>query len=254
MPKRILIIEDDADIRRGLSLQLQARGYTTDVAADAITGQSAAVKTSPALILLDLGLPGADGLMLLKRFKTLSTVASVPVIVLTGRDPAKYEQESLAAGAVAFFQKPPEIERLVSAIREQIGEAGTQTEQATAVQPKILLIEDDAVTRLSLSVQLRKAGYATAFAADATTALTVAQREKPNLVLLDLGLPGGDGFMVLQRMKSAAALASTPVIVLSGHESDADRTRALDTGACAYFRKPAEMPALLAAIQEQLGR
>src|SRR5579859_7130621 len=141
MAKRILIIEDDADIRRGLSLQLQARGYATDVAADAITGQSLAVKTSPALILLDLGLPGADGLTLLKRFKTLGTVASVPVIVLTGRDPAKYEQESLAAGAVAFLQKPPEIEQLLAAIREQIGEAGTQTEQAAAVQPKILLIE-----------------------------------------------------------------------------------------------------------------
>lgn len=127
MPKGILVIEDDGDIRRGLCVRLQAHGYTTEAAADAITGHSLALKAQPALILLDLGLPGGDGLALLKKLKALPATASIPVLVLTGRDPQNHEEAARQLGSAGFFQKPPEIDHLIAAIHDQIGAPNRRT-------------------------------------------------------------------------------------------------------------------------------
>lgn len=123
----------------------------------------------------------------------------------------------------------------------------------TETRKKILICEDDADTRRGLNVRLRKEGYDTAFAGDAATALSVARKEQPDLVLLDLGLPAGDGYLVLDRMKHLATLGTTPVIVLSARDPEANRPRALQAGARAYLHKPVDFPELLQAIQTELG-
>lgn len=252
MVKSILVVEDDPDIRRGLCVRLQAHGYSTEVASDGVTAQRLAIKTKPALILLDLGLPGGDGLALLKRINALATTSSIPVIVLTGRDPQVHEQASRLLGAVAFFQKPPDVDGLIAAIEEQIG-APEPKAQAASSRKKVLVVEDDPDTRMGVIVRLRHAGYDAVFAGDASTALTIAQREKPDLVLLDLGLPAGDGFVVLERLKRSDSLCTTPVIVLSARDPAVNRPRALEAGACEYFHKPADMPELLGAIRKYVG-
>lgn len=120
-------------------------------------------------------------------------------------------------------------------------------------QAKILIVDDDQDLRLGLNARLRASGYGTAFAQDGVTAVTVANQEKPDLVILDLGLPGGDGFVVLKRLKSIAPLACTPVIVLSARHPSGNRERAIHAGASAYFQKPAPNDELLATISECLG-
>ena len=117
---------------------------------------------------------------------------------------------------------------------------------------KILIIEDDLDLRRGLNLRLRASNYDTAFAADAVMALSIAKKEAPDLILLDLGLPGGDGFLVLERMKSIASLACTPVIVLSARDPKANEKRALDAGADAFFQKPVDNEVLLTAIQRAL--
>ena len=117
---------------------------------------------------------------------------------------------------------------------------------------KILIIEDDLDLRRGLNLRLRASNYDTAFAADAVMALSIAKKEAPDLILLDLGLPGGDGFLVLERMKSIASLACTPVIVLSARDPKANEKRALDAGADAFFQKPVDNEVLMTAIQRAL--
>lgn len=117
---------------------------------------------------------------------------------------------------------------------------------------KILIIEDDLDLRRGLNLRLRANNYDTAFAADAVMALSIAKKEAPDLILLDLGLPGGDGFLVLERMKSIASLACTPVIVLSARDPKANEKRALDAGAEAFFQKPVDNQELMTAIQRAL--
>ena len=101
---------------------------------------------------------------------------------------------------------------------------------------------------------MRASEYDTAFASDAVMALSIAKKEAPDLILLDLGLPGGDGFLVLERMKNIASLACTPVIVLSARDPKANEQRALKAGAEAFFQKPVDNDRLLRAIQNALMR
>ena len=117
---------------------------------------------------------------------------------------------------------------------------------------KILIIEDDHDIRRGLNVRLRANDYETAFASDAVMALSIAKKEAPDLILLDLGLPGGDGFVVLERMKNIASLACTPVIVVSARDPKTNEKRALDAGAEAFFQKPVDHKDLLIAIQRAL--
>ena len=117
---------------------------------------------------------------------------------------------------------------------------------------KILIVDDDADIRIGLHARLRASGYATVFAEDGMTAVTIARREEPDLVLLDLGLPGGDGFVVLERLRRHTQLACTPVIVLSARDPEENEKLALDAGAAAFFQKPAENDVLLDAIARAL--
>ena len=117
---------------------------------------------------------------------------------------------------------------------------------------KILIIEDDEDMRRGLNMRLRASEYETAFAADAVMALSIAKKEAPDLILLDLGLPGGDGFTVLERMKNIASLSCTPVIVVSARDPKANEKRAIDAGVEAYFQKPVDNELLLKAIQRAL--
>jgi two-component system KDP operon response regulator KdpE len=90
------------------------------------------------------------------------------------------------------------------------------------------------------------------FAADALSATAVLAKEKPDLVILDLGLPCGDGFVVMERLQKNDYLATIPVIVLTGRDLENNRNRALQAGAVAFFQKPVEEGKLLLAIRKAL--
>jgi DNA-binding response OmpR family regulator len=120
-------------------------------------------------------------------------------------------------------------------------------------EKKILIIDDDQPLLLGLTTRLKASGYSVVTAADAITALTVARKELPDLIILDLGLPGGDGFLVLERIRSLADLAATPVIVLSARDPVGNRKRSLDAGAVAFFQKPPDNHEFLNAIRQALG-
>jgi CheY-like chemotaxis protein len=112
---------------------------------------------------------------------------------------------------------------------------------------KVLIIEDDPDQAAALGVHLESLGYAVVTASDAREAVPVALRETPDVILLDLGLPGGGGLTVLARLRSMFETSRTPVIVISGSGVDPDWVIA--AGAEGYFEKPADPDAVIGAIQ-----
>jgi DNA-binding response OmpR family regulator len=119
---------------------------------------------------------------------------------------------------------------------------------------KILIVDDDADLRELLNVRLRQRDYDTAFATDAISAISVARRESPNLIILDLGLPAGEGYVVIERLKAIAALGAVPIIVLSGRVDEASRERAIAAGARRFIPKPFDTDVLLRAVEDALGK
>ena len=119
---------------------------------------------------------------------------------------------------------------------------------------KILIVEDDADVRLGYQVLLRAHHYDVSFAADSVSAISEARKREPDLILLDLGLPAGDGFVVLDRFRAITRLSVIPVIVVSARDHHGNEDRALKAGARAYVQKPWDDQVLLALIRQLLGQ
>ena len=125
--KKILIVEDDPDVREGMHVRLKANHYDTFVAADALTALAEARKHQPDLIILDLGLPAGDGFVVMERLKRVPALALIPVIVVSARDVTGNQKRAFEAGASAFLQKPVNDDELLAVIRQALGEpAGTK--------------------------------------------------------------------------------------------------------------------------------
>ena len=118
---------------------------------------------------------------------------------------------------------------------------------------KILIIDDDPDVRQGMHVRLKANGYDTFFAADALASISEARKHNPDLIILDLGLPAGDGFVVMDRLKTHPALAVIPIVVVSARDVRANRGRALKAGAKAFLQKPVDNAELLAVIRQSLG-
>jgi DNA-binding response OmpR family regulator len=120
------------------------------------------------------------------------------------------------------------------------------------VQKQILIVDDDPYIRLALGIRLKANHYDVVYAGDGSEAMQEAQKQQPDLVILDLGLPGEDGFGVLAKLKTDPAIAAIPIIVLSGRDPRASMERALKGGARNFFQKPIENYEILTAVKEAL--
>lgn len=118
---------------------------------------------------------------------------------------------------------------------------------------KILIVDDSLAMRLLVSARLKKHAYDTIFAADALQAIAIARQAQPDAIILDLGLPGGSGFIVLQRLRGITTLACIPVIILTADESLESECKGLEAGAAFFLHKPVEEEALIAAVKSAIG-
>lgn len=117
---------------------------------------------------------------------------------------------------------------------------------------KLLVVEDEPVQLKILTSGLAAEGFDVVVARDGVTAVAMVRKEQPNLVLLDIGLPGGDGYVVLQRMKALAQHSVVPIIAVSARSAATDRKKMLELGADDYFQKPVDISGLVGRINELL--
>jgi DNA-binding response OmpR family regulator len=118
---------------------------------------------------------------------------------------------------------------------------------------KILIVEDDADVRLGYHILFKVKHYDTFFAKDPLSSLSEAHKHRPDLIILDLGLPAGEGFRVIDQLKAASHLEAIPIIVVSGGDIHKVKARALMSGAKAYLQKPADNAELLTIISQLIG-
>jgi DNA-binding response OmpR family regulator len=123
---------------------------------------------------------------------------------------------------------------------------------AKVSQADILVVDDDPDMRLNLQVRLKASGYNVHSAEDGTGAISEALKHMPDLIVLDLGLPAGDGFVVLDALRTNLDLSSIPVIVLSGRDRKANEERVLNAGGRAFLQKPVQTNEFLDVIRHTL--
>ena len=118
--------------------------------------------------------------------------------------------------------------------------------------PRILIVEDDELNRDSLRRLLRRRGYDIVVAVDGNEGVEVARAEAPDLVLMDMSLPGIDGWEATRRLKDDPETRATPIIALTAHAMASDRDKALAAGCDDYDTKPIDLERLLPKIQALL--
>jgi DNA-binding response OmpR family regulator len=121
-PKKILVVEDDLDMFKALAIRLEANGYDPLLATSVATSVGMVRIDPPDLIVLDLGLPDGEGYSVMEKLKSIPAAYSIPVIVLTARDPEGNQERSYGGGAFDFFQKPVNEEWLMESIKRALAQ------------------------------------------------------------------------------------------------------------------------------------
>ena len=116
----------------------------------------------------------------------------------------------------------------------------------------VLLIEDDQKITLAIGIRLKAMGYDVATAADAVTAVAQARKSNPDVVLIDINLPGGDGFLVAERLQTLLSTSATPIIFITASKQSGLKERAKELGAVAFLEKPFDATQLADAIEMSL--
>jgi len=101
-----------------------------------------------------------------------------------------------------------------------------------------MVIDDDQDLLHALRVRMKSSGFNVHFASDAVLAVHLASRVKPDLIILDIGLPGGDGYLTMERLRSKTSLAHVPIIIITAGDASVHREKALQAGAEAFFPNP----------------
>jgi DNA-binding response OmpR family regulator len=234
---------------------LRRRGLDVVVATDAAAAVRVAIKEIPSAIVLDIGLPGGEGTRVLGHLRALPRLAGIPVIMLSGRDPEQYREASLSAGALVYLTKPVDENELVAALELALPDwESTEPGAATSPVPadlkgkSILLVDDDEDFLMVMSAMLRRHGMHVIVATDGITATSIAVKQRPDMIVLDIGLPGGEGTLVMKRLHGLPQLAAVPMVILSGRDPAKHREAALAAGAAAYLTKPVDEQTLLDAL------
>lgn len=119
--------------------------------------------------------------------------------------------------------------------------------------PRIVLVEDNEDNRDMLTRRLQRKGFDILIAVNGEEAVEIVQKEKPDLVLMDISLPVMDGFEATRRLKAEASTQTIPIIALTAHAMSGDREKAMEAGCDDYDTKPVELPRLLSKIETLLG-
>jgi CheY-like chemotaxis protein len=117
----------------------------------------------------------------------------------------------------------------------------------------VLLVDDDNTILLGTGVRLKAMGYVVYTAKDAVSAVSAVRKNEPDVVVLDISLPAGDGFMVAERLQNLVGSAATPIIFITASENPALRERAMKLGAVGFLKKPFDATSLADAIEMALS-
>ncbi|HEX6807613.1 MAG TPA: response regulator [Gemmatimonadaceae bacterium] len=210
----VLIIDDDPAARAITRRVLAREGYEVIEAGDGETGLRLARERRPALITLDVLMPGMDGWAVLAALKADPDIAGIPVILQTI---VEDRNMGFALGAAEYLTKPIERKRLASLVRRHVPN--------TSAGP-VLVVEDDEHTRTLYARTLEKAGWTVLQAENGRVALERMDAARPALVLLDLMMPEMDGFEFLDVLRQDETRRGIPVVVITARTlSPEDRTR-----------------------------
>jgi signal transduction histidine kinase/DNA-binding response OmpR family regulator len=239
----VLVCDDDAGIRAIVREHLEQHGYTVVEVARGEQALTVARQHKVAAILLDLYMPGLSGWETLQQLHNDPSTAEIPVVILSVLSPS--EKSQIAAGVQGWVQKPFNEDLL-------LGELGRVLHGSSEGMTDVLLVEDDDDLAEVVIAGFERAGVTVRKAATRQAAIAACNASRPDLLILDLTLPDGDGFSLVEWLRTQPGLRSIPIVVYSGQEVSDPEMAKLQLGPTQFLTKakvqPQEVEALVLAM------
>jgi signal transduction histidine kinase/DNA-binding response OmpR family regulator len=227
----VLLVEDDPRSVQLLTVYLRAANFDVAVAPDGEDGLKMARALHPSAIILDIMLPRIDGWDFLARAKADPEIAGIPVIIVSVLDE---RGKGIALGAAEYIVKPVRREDLMAALQHP-----ALVSKGLNAPAKVLVIDDDPLAVELVEAVLQPEGYTVLKATDGATGLALAENELPSLIILDLLMPGLDGFAVVERLRAGPSTDRIPIIILTSKSMTSEEKQRLN-GQISYLAQKAE--------------
>jgi CheY-like chemotaxis protein len=251
---RILVVDDDPDARTLIRRQLEGLQAVVALAGSAQEAVREFTTLRPDLLVCDIGMPGQDGYELIREIRALERGRhKTPAIALTGFARPEDRDRAMEAGFQLHLSKPVESDALAQAVASMAQRAiparpSRSTRESGGNTLRLLLVEDNDDTALYIVTALEQQGHEVTVASSGPAALTIALAFRPHAVLLDIGLPGMDGYEVARRLRQTKGLENTLVAAVSGYAAD---PASRDDGLFDYYiNKPISPEKLYALIDD----
>ncbi len=249
---KILIIEDEEILLNILKNKLQKEGYDVIVAQDGGDGIQKIKSENPDLVLLDILMPKMSGMEVLEILKKDGILPSLPVIVISNSG-QPVELEKVKAYGVkdalvkAEFNPQEVIDKIERFLpKDDVAQKNEESHKTISdIDPSaflVLVVEDDKFLRDLMIQKISKEGFNVLDAVDGEDGLKIAFEKKPHIILLDLMLPGIDGFEVLKRLRESDKIDKIPILILSNLGQQDDLDKAMQLGATDYLIKAHNTP------------
>lgn len=252
----VLIVDDNPTNLKLARVILEAEGYQIRVATDGNEALGVLKSFRPALILMDIQLPGIDGLELTRRLKADPETRDIRIIAVTAYAMKGDEEKAIAAGCDGYLTKPLDPMTLAGVVASHIQIADRPAPPLGPQRPTpsatILVVEDNPITRKMIRVALEAHAYTVAEASDGASAMARIAKSPPALVLQDLVLPDIDGLELVVRLRETLGLG-VPILCLTGFLSRLDEIQAVKGGFSAVLLKPVDPIDLIDSVRTHLG-
>jgi two-component system cell cycle response regulator len=265
--KTILIVEDDPLNMKLFHSILSMEGFELIQAYEAEQGMKLAKTNRPDLILMDIQLPGMNGLEATRIIKNDPQLQHTPVVALTAHAMEGDDQKAYEAGCNGYITKPIDVRTFADTVRSKLG--SNQQELSTIIpdlpsteykeirghdryRKSILIVDDEPLNRKLLSGMLESENYHLMTSEDGESALDIINQQLPDIILLDIMMPGMDGYEVTRKLKSCPDTCSIPIILITALSAYDDKIKGLEAGADEFLNKPVQAEELITRVQSLL--
>ena len=261
---RVLVVEDDANNLDVASRIIRASGHEALVAADGVAGLDLARVERPDAILVDLLLPRMDGWSLTRSLRTEPWAASIPIIAVSALALPSDRARAIEAGCDDFVSKPFAPAELRAILLRYFpggaahvplardGHAPVARGPVPITLGRVLIVDDEIANVELLARRLEAIGCQTQVASSGERAIALARSEQPDLILLDVMMPGIDGWQTCRRLKSQPETADIPVIFVTAKDRYEDLSKGFEVGGVDYLTKPFEPIELAARVRSAI--
>jgi CheY-like chemotaxis protein/HPt (histidine-containing phosphotransfer) domain-containing protein len=261
---KVLIIEDNPSTLMVIKRYLESFGFRVDMATSAEDGlvqYELALSIEPyRLILMDIHLPGMDGIAAARKIKEKNPAEAPPIIMMSSTGTEKDISLARKAGSDSFLLKPIKPSLLFDTIMELYGYepqkmkiSRTLSESEAFPDIRLLLVEDNSINQMVVTEMLQLPGITIDLANNGQEAIECIQKETYSAILMDVQMPGMDGLETTRIIRNKLMLTDIPIIAMTAHAMYGDREKCLAAGMNDYIPKPVDRERLIAVLKLHLN-